>query len=86
MYLALTNSSQMFQSANEHVENVAPMYIDVDNEDPVLVAKVKAKIKKFYMRSFLPDEALEQIVEQTRMEFVRDKKESDPNMGGEAPM
>ena len=68
------NSSQMFQSANEHVENITPLYIDVDNEDPALVAKVKARIKKFYMKSFIPDEAIQQIVDSARMEFEKDKK------------
>lgn len=74
MYLALMNSSQMFQSANDHVENITPLYIDVDNEDPALVAKVKARIKKFYMKSFIPDEAIQQIVDSARMEFEKNKK------------
>jgi hypothetical protein len=74
MYLALMNSSQMFQSANEHVENITPLYIDTENEDPALVAKVKARIKKFYMKSFIPDEAIQQIVDSARMEFEKDKK------------
>ena len=73
MYLALTNSSQMFQSANEHVENVTPMYIDVESNDPVLVNKIKAKIKKFYMKSFLPDAMLERIVSQAKMEYEKEK-------------
>ena len=74
MYLNLMNSGQMFQSANEHVENVTPMYIDVDNEDQELVNLVKNRIKKFYLRSFLPDEALTQLVDQARMDFERNKK------------
>lgn len=74
MYLNLMNSGQMFQSANEHVENVTPMYIDVDNEDPQLVSMVKNRIKKFYMRSFLPDEALTRLVDQARMDFERNRK------------
>ena len=76
MYLNLMNSSQMFQSANEHVENVTPLYIDVDNEEAELVNMVKAKIKKFYLRSFLPDEALTRMVDQARMEYEVKKKEN----------
>ena len=84
MYLALTNSSQMFQSANEHVENVTPMYIDVENSDPVLVNKIKAKIKKFYMKSFLPDAMIERIVSQAKMEYEKEKATSaQPDQGQE---
>ena len=77
MYLNLLNSSQMFQSANEHVENVTPLYIDVDNEDAELVNMVKSKIKKFYLRSFLPDEALTRMVNQARMEYEVKKKDDN---------
>ena len=74
MYLALMNSSQMFQSANDQVENITPLYIDVENEDPQLVAKVKARIKKFYMKSFIPDDTIKEIVDNTTMEHKRDQK------------
>ncbi len=75
MYLNLINSDQIMQSAEAHVNNVTPMYIDVENEDPELVALVKSRIKKFYMKSFVPDDALTSIVERARIDFAKDKKE-----------
>lgn len=80
LYLSLTNSSQMFQSANEHAEQIAAMYIDVNNEDSVLVDKVKSSIKKFYMRSFIPEKAITQLIDQARMEFAKEKKEDNSGM------
>ena len=74
MYLALMNSSQMFQSANDHVENITPLYIDPNDQDQELVAKVKANIKKFYIKSFIPDATIQQIVDNTIMEHKRDQK------------
>lgn len=82
MYLALMNSSQMFQSANEHIENITPMYIDIDNTDPGLVSKIKAKIKKFYMRSFLPDDRIIEIIDQAKMEFEKEKSEKPQDDSG----
>ena len=73
MYLALMNSSQMFQSANDHVENITPLYIDPNDQDQELVAKVKANIKKFYIKSFIPDATIQQIVDNTIMEHKRDQ-------------
>ena len=74
MYLAMMNSSQMFQSANEHVDNVMTMYMDQNAEDSELFDLAKAKVKKYFLRSFLPDEAITDIIEQARMEYARSKK------------
>ena len=82
MYLALMNSSQMFQSANEHIENITPMYIDIDTTDPALVSKIKGKIKKFYMRSFLPDDRIVEIIDQAKMEFEKEKSEKPQDDSG----
>ena len=74
MYLNLLNSEQLMTNAQAQVEAITPMYIDVDNEDAELVALVKARIKKYYMRSFVPDEAISRIVEHAKMDFAGSKK------------
>ena len=77
MYLAMMNSSQMFQSANEHVENVMGMYMDQNTEDSELFDLAKARVKKYFLRSFLPDEAITDIIEQARMDFAKNKKSEE---------
>ena len=81
MYLSLLGMSQIFDNANTQVESILPLYVDVDNEDPELVSRVKGRLKKFYMKSFLPDEAIQRIIDTTRMELKRDKKDNDQDTG-----
>lgn len=82
MYLNLMNFTQIQAQTRDTVEFVAPLYIDVENSDPRLVSKVKAGITKFYLKSFLPDDAIKKIVDKCEMEFAKEKDPGEAEQAG----
>ena len=87
MYLNLMNINQLQQNATETTEFITPMYYDTEAQtaNPVEVARFKAEVKKFYMKSFIPDKAIKRIKDKVSMEIAKETSANAAGVPGSMP-
>lgn len=75
-FLNILNNNQMFENINQYAE-VATEIVLPNDEDTQLVDKVKSKIKKHQLASYVDFKMIDKFIHDSKMELERDRTGSE---------